>query len=255
MTQRMVQMRTGLEGAVTPWMPTWYSGHARLVDGQWIELEDPEEHHIVYRPTLAFDLAGIGDAAEAVAFASRYGLLRTPLGGGELRESFSDWQAVIAEMRWVIELWMLMVRANAEEPAGIDALRRFFDEHLADRYPPLPPGMAVPIGIGRHAISQFTDSWLADGTLGTGPAITTSGTEIPGRIMSWGFRPINLLSAARYQLVAAIVNNQELRHCAFCGRVFPVFDRRQRYHDPNCAQKDRRRRKPQSTEAGGIDAS
>jgi hypothetical protein len=55
-------------------------------------------------------------------------------------------------------------------------------------------------------------------------------------------RPPDLLALAYYVLALFISRSEPARVCDGCGRIFPVVDPRQRYHDNRCAQRARYRR-------------
>lgn len=78
----------------------WARGPARVRDG-FVELEAAS----VYTPAdegvddLPFALAGIRSANEAVAFARRFSLLRTPPSAAVHRERLADWKILAAARR------------------------------------------------------------------------------------------------------------------------------------------------------------
>jgi hypothetical protein len=72
---------------------------------------------------------------------------------------------------------------------------------------------------------------------------TKWGMEViePGELRLTHYPP-NLVSAAYANLGALISKKAEFKECPGCGRVFLPASGKQKYHDPQCATKDRQRR-------------
>jgi hypothetical protein len=90
----------------------------------WLVLDPAfiEEYYPAKQPgRIALEFAGIRTPAEAVQFATKYGLLRHGPGAAEFREPFGDWIEAISAVVHILDGYALM-RAAAN--GDVDALER-----------------------------------------------------------------------------------------------------------------------------------
>ena len=188
-------------------------------------------------------LTNVHVAADALGFVRSFGLLTTTPDAHDLAEPFAEWSAhahLLRELFYVYDglrqvvldgprfrelraqvtrvsgAWGLTHNRNPDDP---EELRLLAADLLA-------AVVNQALGNVRHAITSET--WL----------------EPPGPAGTFRFSPVvsNPLEAAYHQLALVIVNRREMRACEECGALFPVRDRRQRFHDSRCASRSRQRR-------------
>lgn len=231
--------------------PTWRRGPARF-DGEWIELDrrGSDLYLPMDMPTLPFDLAGVRSPADAVDFVQRYGLLRQTQGFPDVaRERFSEWEVEIALLNGVLRLVKLVRAADRGEQDAVTSLREHVDTERAPRIHGAPAGCSKEDLI--KAAGRAVASWLNFGLGGARVWIysaaevnTPTGPAGKPSEMFQVIQPPDLIGYAYYQLIRSMLKRVPLANCPEpqCGRVFAIFDPRQRYCSAACANRARQRR-------------
>ncbi len=246
--------------------PCWLRGPARIRDGH-IEL-DPTQIS-VYIPHkegvlgLPFALAGVRAEADAVAFAERFGLLRTSPDATVYRERFSEWKIATTSLRDALGLYSAVRAARAgDEPAlerittiliarewaASAELRAQLDAH---------PG---PLAKADITIAAILTSAIRDVRHTVEPAVLVEYPDENGAIRTgepghFFYSPTcATLAQLAFQVAAVTVSMQvAVRTCPLpeCGRSFVPSHGRQIYcctGHTNVA-KQRRLRAPRNTAA------
>ena len=226
---------------------TWCRGRARFEDGaialdpatvtEYQPLANSETH-------FPYELAAIKEPADAVEFARRYGLLRAGPGSDQLTEPWSEWEASATKVRAVLRKGVDLGNALRGDARAMASVRSLANE--------LAPAFQAPASNDDEAtlqvsvyLAQLVNAGLDDvgfGVQAEAGLRMPDGTDgLAGRF-AFSPRSPHLVGLIYYALGLALVNKVPGRECEGCGRIFPVRDPRQRYHDKQCAQRTRQRR-------------
>lgn len=225
----------------------WLKGRARfeggeiVLDSRTITEYQPFADKVTDYP---YELAAIAEPGEAVTFARRFGLLRFGPGAEQLREPWAEWERAALQVRAILRLGVDLgdaVRGDSEAIASLRAQAErwghLFEARAANDEELLSQTSVV--------VAQLVNEGLDDVGFGVqaevGLKLADDTEGRPGRF-TMSPRSPNLLGLIYYALALALVSRIPGRECEGCGRIFPVRDPRQRYHDPQCAQRTRYRR-------------
>ncbi|HHX44471.1 MAG TPA: hypothetical protein GX714_10860 [Chloroflexi bacterium] len=218
--------------------PAWLRGPASVVDG-WIVLDRQRAHE--YHPygasNLAFDLAAVSTPQDAIAFVTRYGLLRHGPQANEWREPYSEWQQESSQLRAVFMLKSALDRALEGAPEELQRLAPVIrplwqgapenDKELTEQ---AAKTIAMIVSEGLRGVEHRL---IAMFEWGAGNAPNEFAT---------GIHPTDLVGYA-YHHVAQLLNKKVVwLACPECGQYFVPTDGRQRYCSPTCAGRARYRR-------------
>jgi len=220
--------------------PEWVRGHAYVEGNEVVLDESRAQRYWLHEPEqveeMAFDLAAMAfhrsgrDPQQAVAFVRRYGLLwhgADKLGSNSCRESLDDWWLAAEKLSSLLLTSVCLGEAMREGSAA--PVRRYFE------------GLGISFETNETYLMAATT--IAARLINEGMQDTKWGMEViePGELRLTHYPP-NLVSAAYANLGALISKKAEFKECPGCGRVFLPASGKQKYHDPQCATKDRQRR-------------
>jgi hypothetical protein len=226
----------------------WLRGRARH-DRGYIRLDrEATEEYALYTATdlLLERLTNVHRPGDALRFARNYGLLFTPPNAEELAEPFDAWEACGLMLRAVIQLHIAACPAVLDRH-GVRELRDRIG--LVESYLTDTPRRDLETKtreelreIAFELVARLINGHLENVRLRVTSA--TSWTPPLGPPGAFLYAPIvsNPVEAAYYQLTRHLTARRELRACEECGALFPVRDRRQRFHEPRCATRARQRR-------------
>jgi hypothetical protein len=218
---------------------------------------DPE-HTSVYEPyldgvdSLPFAVASVRSASDAVAFAQRYGLLRTGPGAAVYREPFSEWKIATTALRDALTLYASAKAARKGDDEAAERCRavlhgreKTISQELRTQLEESPGLTKADIMVG----ALLTSGISAVRTV-VQPAVLVEYPEENGamRIGTPGeflLQPdCTTLAELAFQLTAGMVcMGVDVRACACdCGVSFVPRHGRQRYL-PGHASKQRARRR------------
>jgi hypothetical protein len=236
----------------------WWRGPARFRDGQ-VELEPGAG---VYEPyadgvdELPFALAGIHAPADAVAFAERFGLLRTGPGAGAYREPFSDWKQLASALRDAFALYSAGRAARKGDAAAEETIRTIIRSRERI-HPELRPELERYAGLltkAEFVVVSILSSGLRDVRSHLQPASLVeypdeNGVRRSGEPGAFLFAPeCRTLAELAFLMAALTVSTKvDVRICPLCSRVF-VPKQGQTYCEPKHtnAAKQRRHRARQT---------
>jgi hypothetical protein len=230
-------------GLAQTWPPEWVRGPRVRHERGWLVLEPEgsESYQPGFESGLAYELTGVSDPDDAIAFVRRWGLLRHGAftDSKPLREPFEEWLATVTAFRYTLLLYDLLMRSLAGDEEALDELegtwgevvRGAFNEPSTDRAGLLVQVSELIAGMvtkGMQSSSVRLDSaTLVDDDPGT----FVIGTTSPDLV---GFA---------YNELATIINGRTpIERCEMCGRFFEVVDARQRHCSKACAGRARSRR-------------
>lgn len=208
----------------------WLRGDVR-VDRDELVLD--EETLTLYRPAretdLVWEFAAIETDDDALAFASRYGLLRrTP--PQVLREPLFSWHAEVGLVRGTLGLYADLV-AGLGGADGMAELRLRWAETSSEDA--APPGDEAILREIRSAILASLNRGL-------------EGTQVEMSVDDGEFRlqPVSptLFGLIHYRLAGVVGGEVPVRRCLECDRLFAPRDGRQRFCTERHASRARLRR-------------
>jgi hypothetical protein len=249
-------------------MPHWVHGAASIDDDGWIVLRDLRPYAIEFGTMmrqLPFALAGVRSPAEAVAFASDWGLLRVsspdddsrlPGPTDTIRERYVDMQRDASQLANIMSLYVdlhaaingdtavetslrdVVVDLGYPEPNGLERLEDMGLDFIADQ-----------LNKGREGVTMDVRS------LGAFHA-DESDPDQQARGLAWVARSRILLGTIYQQLTYLMIDKEPMRFCQDCGRVFLPKTGKQRFCNDTCAARTRYHRKARRhRESGGaVDA-
>jgi hypothetical protein len=241
----------------------WVRGDARLVDGQYIELTnlatyDPYASYVATELLIA--LASVRSAEEAVAFATRYGLLFAGPQASEHRERFVDIHLVARALNFALVLHALRLADLDGDAEALPRLRskiglwRAMHPSAArdlDAWPdPRDQADIIAAEIATAALprQRVVAASLLEQDDGHGRAVRVkTGNGRPFFLRAPVFE--NLVTLTHHMLghVLCGTGGVELRVCAGCGLPFVPERHSQRHHDERCASRARKRRQRMRT--------
>jgi hypothetical protein len=236
---------------------TWVRGRARYEgDDIVIDQGTVREYQPFATPgntTLAFELAAVTTPEDAVSFARKYGLLRRGPGAADLRESWASWENAVQTIHVVLRIYVSLRQAISGDGEAMEYLRGIAPtmEELFDAGASNDDELMAQAS---SLVAQTVNAGLGDVGLGFEAEI---GLKLPdgsvGKVgrFSLSARSPDLLGVIYYGLAGALGRSQPARVCEGCGRIFPIEDPRQRYHDQRCAQRARYRRWADKKEGAG----
>jgi len=239
------------------WMmtPSWRRGTATL-EGDWIVVRDLEPYQLPAGPgrrDLPFTLAGIRSPDEAVAFAGNFGLLRTSWPDDDVlglrpfvRERYADWEREIRTLAGILSLYVDLGAALAGDVESERSLRDVFVE--VESEPPAPKytglawlemivndHIATMVEAGREGVKTVFRSLSAFGTEGSDDDDLATG-------LAFVTQTDTLIETMYQQLAVLMTEQQPMRNCLDCRRVFLRRTQRQRFCNNVCANRTRSRR-------------
>lgn len=222
---------------------TWTRGPVQLEpDFLVFEPQAAKPYVAAAEDRLLWRLLAIVDDEEALGFARRFGPLR-PLGE-DGRESLAEWRMEAGLLHGTLHLQADLSPARLADPGGIAALRARWEDAM--------PGLPAPRS-DRALLFETTGAIVE--ALNRGLAATTVRVDSTGGEMRVVHVPTSLLGLAYLQLARLIADDDMVRRCLECGRVFPVQDRRQRYCSERHASRARLRRFRESRRGSHFDTS
>jgi len=220
-----------------------------------VVLDDSEEYSIYDDRGRVFELAGIRTHDEAVAFASKHGLLWHGAAADYLREPFSEWLAQAAMMTRLTLLHSLILLAVKGDADAIAELRTSYEPVYGEMFE-LPVDTDADVV---HRASIVLAGLVSEGLKGTDLGISV-GLEWeggqPGEFRTIAHPP-HLLGAIYHELSLLIAQRWQMLACPECGRTFIPTDARQRYCSPACSNRARYKRfteRQRQREFAAVDA-
>jgi hypothetical protein len=245
----------------------WSHGQARHQTGAII-LEDPKPALIAPEDgKLAIAFAGIREPADAVRFASRYGLLTQCVQTTDAQENrdwepFSEWMRVVTTISEVIDLSVALRAFEGGDPRPLEGvadspiMRAGWSEEPLTMRHDHPDKLKWPSGFpldvqAREAILGLTTRGLEGLPLGL-----TRGHS-PGRrgyaaLFTGAVFPRTLQQVIFFDLWLLLTSPQEVRLCQQCGKPFIIHDRRQQYCTEACANHARYQRRKQQQKCPAV---
>jgi hypothetical protein len=228
----------------------WLRGRAQIIgDRIVLDRATAERYQPAGEWNLLFDLAAVRRPEDAVAFVSRYGLLRHGRGAADTQEPFSAWLETAYTFTNLLDLYHLIAGARYGDPASLATL---WDE-WSDRFQPIVES-APSTNEELLAGASRALAWLVTEGLRNAQFQVDMLTDAPGigddhrwDLGSFALAPRcrNLGELAYVVLAMMLCLRTPLRTCAECGRHFAPRNRLQRFHDRACAVRGRRRRDQQ----------
>jgi hypothetical protein len=262
--------RTLLRSISPRWLrgPAWPDGDAIAIDGARAEW-----YQVLAHPTVGLELARVQSPADAVAFATRFGLLRTapaldwePLPA-VLRESLEQFLTSARILRHVLETTLDVRRADAGNPEAFARLRATFvipddaDEIWRVREDGREVKKVIKARDGfRSRAERLVDAddrtvlikasesaaWHLTSVLaGAQPSVfdrAAQGEAVSPGHLRLGILPETLEQACYLSVAVALAEKEPLDICPECRRVFLLADPRQKFCTPACAGRSRYRR-------------
>jgi hypothetical protein len=225
----------------------WLKGRARFEDGAIVldPASTTEYHPFADAVTdFPYELSAIAEPRDAVDFARRFGLLHHGPGDEELREPWTEWEAAALQIRGIMRLGVHLGEAIRGDEEALSSVR-VHAERWADQFQAPASNDDEVFAQVSIVLAGMVNAGLDDVGFGVEAEV---GKKLPdgsiGRPSRFAFSPRSpdLLGLIYYAVGLAMVAGVPGRSCAGCGRIFPVRDPRQRYHDNLCAQRTRYRR-------------
>jgi hypothetical protein len=240
-----------LGGAERDQPPRLVGGSARIVNGSepatvLLTSEQARERLIGPDVALLSDLARVRSANDVLAFVGRYGMLRHgPEHASEpIREPLEAWLHEAQQLQANLNLARLLMRGvKRGDHEAVDDLRLRLEALLQPEHRGKPDHdlLAIASSVLAHVVN---DRLRAEGV---GQAIDAdvdirAGGE-PGVFYLAARSAGGALPFAYWQFARLLVGRAPLRLCEECGRVFMPTHGRQRFHDRQCAERARWRRR------------
>jgi len=223
----------------------WLRGFARYEDG-YISIDKPERFQPMAHRGMVFDLAHVTTPAEAVEFASRFGLLWHGPESEALKERFEDWESEATTLRVLLRLLVAIQDGIAGEPEALDELRTTWRDFMAKHFEAPAESDGELLTAASVLVSWIVNEKLAGMEHGMTAACQWEGQArgVRGEPGVWRLqpRPKNLLGFIYYELALSIVEGFHARICEGCRTAFRVVDQRQRFCSATCANRARYRR-------------
>ena len=239
--------------------PAWVEGDAIAMDCRRAEPYQP-----LADPKVGLALARVRTPPDAVAFASRFGLLRStkvPVPGLSrklpltMREPFSDFAQAADDLRRIIKTASDVRRAVGGDADALHRLRERFHRFDDDGLFYVPNATDVPESFWHaRTVDDRTillragnnAAWgLRDALIHTKPYIydrAYEGESVSPGLFRIGILPETLREVCYLQVAFALAEKEPLEICPECERAFVVDDARQRFCSPKCASRARFRR-------------
>jgi len=232
--------------------PMWLRGRARH-DAGMIMLDEPEQYSIYGNKGLVFELAGIREPDEAVAFATTYGLLWHGADSEDRREPFERWMTEAGKLTNLLRLHRDIQDAVKGNTVAIDDLRVVFEPIWRHAFEEAATTDAEIL----HQAQVMLAAWISeamDGTTeGMTPGMSWEGGQ-PGEFRMIGYPP-HLLAAIYHEFALFVTQRWTALICPECGRSFLPTDARQRYCTPTCSNRARFKRfaeRKRERESAGV---
>ena len=254
---------------------TWYRGPA-WIDGEDLVVDRARVtmYHPMAEPDVGMELARVRTPDDAVAFVSRFGLLRQQLSWQKdplkpLRESFRFLETDAEELRDILEMARL-VRCCGDGDGDPDAIRQlrqrvFIPEDTNMYVPDETTGSSVIRRAGdvyspeerfegadnrtilMHAHEYYVARPLTEGIGASVPCAydrAFMGESVPPGTLRLGVRPNSLAGVCYLSVALALADRVPVAVCAdaTCGRPFFIADKRQRFCSRACGNRVRLRR-------------
>lgn len=252
----------------------WFRGPAKresdliVLDGARAEWYEP-----MLEPRVGIELSRVRSPDDAVAFATRFGLLNQPRGilPGEtcpavVRQSFADFERAAENLRRILRI-VHDVRAATRgdgdalarvrldfPPTDPDADLRFTTATGVEiikardfyRVFPHPELFATDDRTILLRASAWAASLLSNGLVSARPYVFDPAQLFPTSRVAPGELRIGIIGESLlefcYLTIAQTLTSEPLAVCGECGRVFVVDDKRQKFCEPACAGRARLRR-------------
>jgi hypothetical protein len=248
--------------------PGWIHGAASIDDDGWVVLRDLQTYPIEFGTMmrqLPFALAGVRSPAEAVAFASDWGLLRVsrpdddsrlPGPTDTIRERYVDMQREAGRLASIMALYVDLHAALNGDTAVEASLRDVFvdlgypDQSGLERLEDMVLDfIAKQLNAGREGVTMDVRS------LGSFHA-DESEPDPQARGLAWISRSRILLGTIYQQLTHLMIDKETMRFCQDCSRVFLPKTGKQRFCNDTCAARTRYHRKARRQRESGdaVDA-
>jgi hypothetical protein len=222
--------------------PEWERGRAVFRD-RYVCLETRES----YLPfeedvgALLFELAAVEQPEDAVAVASRFGLLRSRPGAPLARERFTVWQEVAGNLSGILKLYVLLRESATDEAAAMQLrqMMREFRQHADDGQRSFLDGYDT----GPQAsivIAEAVNAGLGGATERLVSAASVEqhqhGNVVRGEPDHFFFAPelINLEGLAYHQLALTLADGSDIFICARCERARPRTHGNQKHCNTRC---------------------
>jgi hypothetical protein len=243
----------------------WWRGPARLEGGAIVvDYARGDAYDPLAFPRLGLELTRVRSPADAVLFATQFGLLRhgaehldvDPAVRWPGRDQAQDFVDAAAALRDVVRTMVEIRRAVDGDAAALERLRSRFvapvpsprrKAHIPDWYAPdqqiaTPPDDRTLL---IHA-SEWTGWQLSIGLKETRAFVFDragrgEAAVAPGRLRV-GTLPRTLLDVCYLTTAFALADREPVEVCPECERAFVVDDARQQYCQPSCASAARFRR-------------
>jgi hypothetical protein len=221
--------------------PEWERGRAVFRD-PYICLET-RERYLPYEEdvgALLFELAAVDQPTDAVAFASRFGLLRARPDAAVPRERFTVWQQIAGSLSGILKLYVLVRESATDESAAmrlaqmmrelrrhVDAQGSFLDGYDTRRQASIVIANAVNTGLG-GATEQLVSAASVEQH--------QQRHVVRGEPDHFFFAPelINLESLAYHQLALTLNDRSEIFICERCERPRPRTHGNQKHCNTRC---------------------
>jgi hypothetical protein len=255
--------------------PAWQDGESIVLD-----CDRAEEYQPLAEPTVGLDLTSVRTPADAVAFATRFGLLRSSsaetIGDRPAlaREPFVQFAEAASKLRDIVENALDVRDAVDGDADALARLRSNFvvpDDHnvivskqiFSKKNSNQVVRVVKQVVKAREILSRekrlvdaddrtiliHASDWsalgLSGGLIDARPYVfdrAGTGEAVPPGQLRVGILPETLLEVCYLTTALALAEKEPLEICPECRRVFIVEDGRQKFCTPTCASRARFRR-------------
>lgn len=223
----------------------WFAGPATIED-DWVVLDLDSAVHCWPRSNdteMMLSLANIRRPEDVLDFVGTYGLLRTPPGEDSFREPLTHWLETAQQLSSVLGYATLVRRGsdplNDGAADALVALRRLLSDEIEDAQD-LRDNNALLLERYSNVVTLFLNKRLGSLKVGVADMAYVDGS-------TWGSFTVGVQgpdveTLAFYRAASLLAVGEELRQCENCGKSFVPADRRQIFHDKQCATHARQKR-------------
>jgi len=238
---------------------TWVRGDAYYDAGN-IVLENPVEYEIDNYEGVLDAFLDVEDPADAVAFATQWGLLQHGPDAKRYREPFADWKAEVTFVSIVAHIYMALQKAVDGDEDGLEALwetwgpQFLWGQFGIEGHSDKPSNDTELLEQASIVITLWMGDKLRDVEMYVAPAPMVTDSEDMGSFMLVTYldTPLQMIW---HEFMTLVTDHTEMRYCPVCGRPFMVKNARQVYCSPKCSGRVRTQRFRDARKAQSVDVN
>jgi len=239
-------MRTGVS--------EWVHGDAKYDAGD-IVLTNPVKYRLVAMEVyenILFGIANIQNPDDAVAFATKFGLLWSGPDADEYREDYELWSQEAVLLLSTLQMYAWLQDAIDGNEKALALLWKYGPLAYAPLFEIDIPDDNDDLLLERVSVSI---AWIVSrGLAGVEEGLVATveyEKDTPGKFVL-SSRPQSLVGAAYHGLALTIANRVSLKACDQCGKLFPVTHGARLYCSETCSYRSRHKRWKEKKEASSV---